>query len=434
MASNIKKLAYSFGAVATALSYQAFSTYIIYFYVDVVKLSVGLATWGMLIWGIWNAINDPLMGFISDRTRTRWGRRIPYILFTALPFGLIYFLIWSPPFTALQQLSLFLYFLIFICLFDLCYTITVLNWASLFPEMFRTLDERAQVNAYRQSFGMLGLIIGIALPPLLFTTIGWSLMGAIFGALIILAYYISLWGSYERKIPSEEKSLGLIAALKNTLINRSFATFVTSNLFIQYTFTMVLALIPFYAKYILKVPEQKITIIMLGALSVAIPMMFVWRSLTVKFGAKKTYLAAILVMAAALLPFSFINDFALTVLAALLVGASFSGIILISDVLISDIIDEDSIKTQTRREGIYFGANAFICRFSIALEALSIGLIFTQTGYNPNVLMQTPQFLLGLRWLLSGFPILALALAFLIMWFYPLNEVRLKWIKEQLKL
>jgi len=431
VASNIKKLAYSFGAVATALSYQAFSTYILYFYVDVVKLSVQLAAVGMLIWGVWNAINDPLLGYLSDRTKTRWGRRIPYIAFTALPFGLIYFLTWSPPFSSFEQLPLFLYFLTFICLFDLCYTITVLNWAALFPEMFKSLAERAEVNSYRQSFGMLGLMIGIALPPLLFTTIGWSAMGAAFGALIALAYFISLYGSKEK--PAEEPQPGLLLALKQTLINRSFASFVFSNLFIQYAFTMVLAMIPFFAKYLLRVEEQKISFIMLGALFFAIPGMFLWRYLAVKHGAKPVYRAAILAFLFSLVPFLFLSSLPFAIVGAVLVGLSFSGIILISDVLLSDIIDEDGLNHGARRAGMYFGANALITRLAIAFEAVSIGSVFILTEYNPVIFTQSREYLAGLRFLIAGLPILALLLAHFLMRFYPLEGKRLKWIKEQLK-
>src|SRR3989338_3166826 len=160
-----KKLAYSFGAVATALSYQAFSTYIIFFYVDSMKLPPYLAGIGMLIYAVWNAVNDPIAGFISDHTRTRWGRRIPYIALGIIPFGLVYFLLWIPPFGAIDQVFwLFLYFTVFICLFDGFYTVTVLNWASLYPEMFSSLKERAEVNAFRQTFGMIGLLLGVALP------------------------------------------------------------------------------------------------------------------------------------------------------------------------------------------------------------------------------------------------------------------------------
>ena len=222
----IKKLAYSFGAVATALSYQSFSTYIIFFYVDIMKLPVYLAGIAMLIYAVWNGLNDPLAGYLSDITRTRWGRRIPYLAAGAIPFGIIFFLLWVPPFGRIDQVSLlFLYFLFMICLFDGFYTVTILNWASLFPEMYPSLPERTQVNAYRQSFGMLGLLIGIALPPLIYGAWGWGWMGACFGALISVALLIALWGSHERKEFSRDRALPLFPAFKATFKNRSFMTF-----------------------------------------------------------------------------------------------------------------------------------------------------------------------------------------------------------------
>ena len=114
-------------------------------------------------------------------------------------------------------------------------------------------------------------------------------------------------------------------------------------------------------------------------------------------------------------------------------GLGLSGIILLSDVLISDVIDEDELKTNTRREGMYFGVNAFVTRFAIALEALCIGPIFMFTNYNPYVFTQTREFLFGLRVLISGLPILALILAFIIMRFYPLDRARLQRIKSDLE-
>jgi GPH family glycoside/pentoside/hexuronide:cation symporter len=103
---------------------------------------------------------------------------------------------------------------------------------------------------------------------------------------------------------------------------------------------------------------------------------------------------------------------------------------LISDVLISDIIDEDFLNTKTHREGMYFGTNAFVTRFAIALEAICIGLIFTLTGYNPVVFTQTVEFLSGLRWLISGLPVIALVLAFFIMYLYPLDEEHVSRVVE----
>ncbi|MFH1683744.1 MAG: MFS transporter [Candidatus Margulisiibacteriota bacterium] len=421
------KLAYSFGAIATALSYQAFSTYIIFFYVDVVKLPPYLAAIGMLIYAIWNAINDPLAGYISDHTHSRWGRRMPYIAIGAIPFGIVYFLLWTPPFTEFSQvMPLFFYFLAFICLFDLFYTFTILNWSSLFPEMFSGLKERTHVNALRQSFSMVGLILGIAIPPLIYGTLGWGWMGAIFGTIIIIVLLIALWGSHEHLEYSREKQLGLWASFKATLNNRSFLTFVFSNLFVQYSFTLILATIPFFAKYVLDEGPQGTAAILAAAFLTAIPMLYVWERLAIKFGAKRSFMGAMVFLALSLIPLLFVKSFMGVLLTSFLIGIGLAGFILIVDLLLSDVIDEDETVTGTRREGMYFGANAFITRFAIALEAASIGFIFVATGYNPYVFTQTREFLGGLRLLIAGFPIMALLLALLIIWFYPLDGKKLE--------
>ena len=378
----------------------------------------------MLIYGVWNAINDPIAGFISDSTKTRWGRRIPYILFGAIPFGVVYFLIWATPFNSSSMLPLFLYFLFFICLFDGLYTVVVLNWASLYPEMYPSLKERTQVNSYRQTFGMIGLVIGIALPPLIYSAIGWQKMGAIFGAIITIAFLISLIGSRENLKYSSEKPLPFTKAISATFRNFPFITFVSSNLLIQYAFTMVLAVIPFYAKYVLEASATETSLILFSAFVIAMPMMFVWRALVVRFGAKACYMAAILIFIVMLIPFLLIDNIAAAVISSGLLGAGLSGIILLSDVLISDVIDHDAKMTHVRREGMYFGVNAFVCRFAIAMEAASIGLVFTFTKYNPIIFTQTKAFLLGLRVLVAGLPMIALAVAFGIIIYYPLDYAR----------
>jgi GPH family glycoside/pentoside/hexuronide:cation symporter len=376
----------------------------------------------MLIYGVWNAVNDPIAGFISDSTKTRWGRRIPYIFLGSIPFGLVYFLLWAPPFTSADMNALFWYFLLLICLFDTLYTIVVINWASLYPEMYPTLTERAQVNSYRQTFGMIGLVIGIALPPLIFSAIGWAKMGAVFGAIIAAAYFVALAGSREKPKYSSKKPLPFIKATAATFRNIPFITFVSSNLLIQFAFTMVLAVIPFYAKYVLNAGAAATSLILFATFAVAIPMMFVWRALVVRFGAKTCYMAAILEFILMLFPFLLIDNISAAVVSSGLLGVGLSGIILLSDVLISDVIDHDAKITHVRREGMYFGVNAFICRFAIAMEAASIGLVFTLTKYNPIIFTQTKAFLLGLRVLVAGLPMIALAAAFGIMIYYPLSR------------
>ena len=429
-----QKLAYSFGAVATALSYQAFSTYIIFFYVDIVKLPPSLAAVGMLIYAVWNAINDPLMGFISDHTHTRWGRRIPYIALGAIPFGLVYSLIWHPPaFDYAQPFQLFLYFVVFICLFDFFYTITILNWSSLYPEMFPRFRERTEVNAYRQTFGLLGMVLGVVLPPLIFGALGWGAMGTVFGLVIAISLLITLLGSREHLEYSREKQLPLLASFKATLKNRSFLTFVFANFFVQYSFTLILATIPFFVKYYLDAPAGATAAILAAAFLTAIPMVYVWQKVAPALGAKRSFMAAMLALALALFPLFFVTTFNGALACALLLGVGIAGFIEVVDLLLCDVIDEDETKTETRREGMYFGANAFIIRFAIALNALTIGLVFISTGYNPYIFTQTRDFIFGLRLLIVAYPLGAILLALLIISFYPLAGASLHQMKARLK-
>lgn len=417
-----KKLAYSFGAIAMALSFQAFSTYVVFFYVDIVKLPAYLAATGMLIYAVWNAINDPLVGYLSDHTHSRWGRRIPYIALGAIPFGLVYFLLWIPPFTQYSEvLKLFAYFVFFICLFDTFYTVTVLNWSCLYPEMFPGLKERSQVNAFRQTFTMFGLLLGVALPPIIYASLGWSVMGAIFGTLIAASLLIVLLGSQEHVQYCQEKQLSFWLSFKYTFKNRSFLTFVFANFFVQFAFLMVLATVPFFTKYVLDVSAEKTAALFAIAFVVAIPVLYVWEFVANRLGAKKSFMYALLVMTVCLLPLFSVTTFWSTFIIAAFLGVGLSGFMLVADLIIADVIDEDELKTGTRREGVYFGTTAFISRFAIALEAVCMGLIFVKTGYSPYVFHQNTEFLLGLRFLIAGIPIIALLLAFMIISFYPLS-------------
>jgi GPH family glycoside/pentoside/hexuronide:cation symporter len=164
----------------------------------------------------------------------------------------------------------------------------------------------------------------------------------------------------------------------------------------------------------------------------AVPMLFVWKRLAVKFGVKTTLMTATMALFLLLVPLFYVNDFSSTLLASLLVGAVLSGFILLADIVMADIIDEDEVKTGTRREGMFFGSAAFINRFAIALEAISMSTIFMIGGYTPYVFTQTQMFKSGLRFLIAGCPMIALALAFSIIILYPLAGEKLAALRVSL--
>ncbi|MFW9901653.1 MAG: MFS transporter, partial [Candidatus Thorarchaeota archaeon] len=155
---------YGIGQFSDTISLQLFNMYVFTFYFAVVGIDVNLITFVFIIWSIWNAINDPLLGALSDRTKTRFGRRKPYIIAAIGPLCLIIILLFTPPVNS--NTNSFIYMLIMVILFDITYTAFDLNYASLFPEMFLNLQDRAKSNAIKQIFTVIGLIFASIIPTL----------------------------------------------------------------------------------------------------------------------------------------------------------------------------------------------------------------------------------------------------------------------------
>ncbi|MBT9130701.1 MAG: putative symporter YjmB [candidate division WS2 bacterium] len=430
--TTLKKVAYSVGSLGASLPTQTFNTYVIFFYVDHLKLP---ASWVALLWlfyGIWNAINDPLFGYFSDRTKSRLGRRIPYIIFGTIPLALVFFLIWSPPSTLTTNISLFIYLTGIVFLFDTFYTLVILNWTALYPEMYTTLKERTFVSVLRQIFGMVGIIGGIALAPLVYGSLGWKGMGILFSAITAVSIFISLAGSKENKEIKREP-LNILPALKFTLFNNSFITYVLYSLLVQFTFVLIMATTPFYVKYALKLGEVENSLLLLSCFLVAFLSFFPWSKVTNRYGARFVAAASTISFAISLIFTYFVSSLYAGIIAFAFIGIGLGGIIIILDVLLAQIVDEDRLKTGVRREGMYFGANALFIRLGISLQGLILGLVLSRTGYNPELTVQPFLAITGIRLLMSAIPIIALLISLFFIYRYPLHGEKLKTLERQLK-
>jgi len=446
MKTRFGKIAYGMGNLGTALFFQTIGAYLIFFYTDVVRLDPGLVGLAFAIsYGVWNAINDPLVGYLSDRTRTRWGRRIPYILFGTPVLFLFFVLVWSPPLggqplATLSEFGIFLYFAIIVALFDLAYTAVSVPYIALFPEMYPEFRERTEVSIYRQVAAMFGSAFAVAVTPLIVASLsqgfgslgGWLGAGAILGLVGSGTFWISLLGSRERKEFGAEGTLALATAFKVTLTNRSFLTFVGANLMICYIWSWLSAMVPFFTKYIVGAGEQEMSLLFFGMFITSMALYPLWRKVALRLGAKGTLATAVTLFVIFMLLVLVVGDIAQAFVMMLLVGSANSGITLVREILLSDVIDEDELHTGLRREGSYFGVNAFIERLAMVLVGGSTALVLGLSGYAPGVTPQPASVVLGLRMGMGLLPLVALAVFLAALRYYPLGKEQVVTLRERL--
>ncbi len=438
-------IAFSTASSLDQFAYQSFTFLIFTFYFTIVGINVILIFIAFVIWSVWNALNDPILGSLSDRTHTRWGRRIPWIMASIIPLGVIMILLYTPPISLgiNDQMTNFVYFLMIIIIFEFFYTMFSINQTSLFPEMFIEKDERGKVNVFRQIFIVIGLIAAFILPTLFIPDLtdkrylpNYWIFSIVACTIIISMGFIFLkWGVHEKEeFRDDYKDMpGFLESLKICVKNKSFLWPAFSLIMVWFVFGMVPVIIPLYGKFVLGI-ENSIYISLMLALAFISAAIFVnvWRIIAQKLGVRKAWMCSMLIWIITMIPLMFISkgDMILAFLIFFLIGIGFAGALLLRDLMWADVIDEDEIKTGVRREAAYYGVNALFMRLSTILVFLAISLVFSTTGWGQYTPNPGADVIFGLRILMVIFPIIALGIAIFGFYMYPLHGERLEKVKE----
>jgi GPH family glycoside/pentoside/hexuronide:cation symporter len=434
-------LAYSAGQFSDVASYQFFTFLIFTFYFSVVKLPVDLITWAFILWSVWNALNDPLWGIVSDRTNSKWGKRRPFIIVSFIPLCVIIVLLWTPITTSVA--STFFYFFIIIILFDTIYTMFSINQVSLFPEMFQSLEVRSKVNTIRQIFTVIALIFAFIMPSFFIPKYtepvyapNYVVTGIVMASVMAVGALIMIkWGIKEKAEFRVDKKTGpsFFKSIGITLRNKAFICYVITALANWYVFGMLPTIVPLYAEFVLNVEDSLLQSLLLGfAFISSMFFVFLWRFVTMKIGLRKGFILSMVGFILVLLPFMFITDFISGLITFLLLGLGLSGSLFFRDPLVSAIADEDELETGVRREGSFYGVNALIIRLSTIFIFLTINLVFQSVGWT----VFTPETadantILGLRMLMFVFPAIALVVGIISMYFFPITKSKFEEIKKK---
>lgn len=434
--STRTRLMYSMMSLGVATPAEAVTGVIAFYIVDVKNLP---AEWFAAFWfvyTIYNALNNPALGYISDRTRSRWGRRIPYVLFGGLPYAVAFALLFTAPFDGRDNpVGLLIYFGTAIIIWEGLYTAIATGYYGLLPEMFGAYRERTDVAAKMNIFQTVALVLGAALPPLLAEMFGWAGMATVLAVISVVAIYAGFPALFERADLKNDTGFPFWQALKYTFVNRSYLTAAGAQA-MRFFSTGVLQMgILFYLKYSLKVDESLATVILGIAFFIAMLSLYPWRNWVAnKLDSRRTLMLANAVMILGIVPMGFSPNINFTYAAAVVLGIGLGGLVLIGDVIMTEVIDEDEVKTGHQRAGMYFGMSGFLITLSGLLVASVFGLIMPAFGYDTLLEFQPASVDLGFRIFLTVPTTIGFLLAIFLLWLYPLHGKRLQNIKEKLEM
>ncbi len=444
-------LAFATGEITDAVAYQGFSFLIFNFYYFVVDMDIFYITLLYALWSIYNAFNDPILGGISDKTRTKrfgGGRRRPWMIAAWVPLSIIMFFLFTP-FTTYAQNPVWvsIYFFVIICLFDTIYTAFSLNRTSLYPEMFRTNKEREEAGAGRRIMMILGLVLAMGLPTFIVGDLSDSnnlykywIAGAVLGVIIFITAWINIkWGVKEPPLEELEtrETTGVFKSIWITLKNWRFVIFVLCSMMNWYVFALFPMVMNIYHKFILEQPWMGDNTSIFAALLLLVAFLFsglgviIWSKVDNKLGSKVGFLLSQIFWIVVLIPMFFVNNYFVALGIMALNGIGLGGSPYFIDRHISNIADDDELKTGQRREASFFGVHALIIRLSSILAIISMFIILAGTDYNifSAADVNNPP-ITGLKSLVSWFPAGALILGVIFLLIYPLNRKKVNVLQD----
>lgn len=415
MTSRMKSFNYAIGMFGTSIPINMLKTYAAIYYVDQLGVTTKQMALMLLIYTFIDAIDNPVYGFLSDRTRSRWGRRRPWLTIGTplLVLGLIAF--YSTP-SFLAGNNIFAYCMLFYIFTGTLDSVINANYGALFPELFREDASRASTNALRQAFQLVAMIISIALTPVVTSALGYSLTAIVYGTLGGAVILYMTFTSHERLIESNEEKPQLWESIKDLVTNRKFWIGGFANAFYSAAMSLVLAAMPFYAKYSLGLSAGQTSILFATVLVIAIVCVAIWARLVKKYTLMPVWRASLITLTVAFIPLSFANSLVSAIICSALVGFGFAGVITTMDLIGAKIMDEDTQKHHVHREGIISNALGFMNRLNGLFTSsafLLVSILFGfESGLNPGT--QPDQ---ASRFLLAVFPPFLVLISFIFSFF-----------------
>jgi len=359
------KVTWGVAALGTSLISGVFGALLPIFYQDYLGLNARWIALASGIYAVWNALNDPIFGFISDSTRSKRGRRIPYMRYTAPFLALSFVLVWLAPQKA-GDFTLFLWMLVSMVLYDGCYTIIGLVYSALLPEVTESDTERNHLQISSSLFGLLGVLLGFIIPDMFRPKVGAApsffplqiavVVVAVTGMLLIIATTLKVKERLE--FTQLDKPLNLKDQIKATFTSKSFLVLISQNFMSILVSSLVTGSIFYLADYVVKMPTIILLAFIFIPLIAGVPITNIIRN---KIGLVQAQQLLLLIAGVGLIAITFVPT-ALIPICLVLAGFGLSGPQTLTNILFAQVADEDELRSGVRREGAFFGINAMVTK------------------------------------------------------------------------
>lgn len=434
------KIIYGSGDLGFSLLSTILGAYFAIFLTDVVGVSPGIAAVAIFVGRSWDYINDPIFGHLSDRTRTRWGRRRPFLLIGPIPLGLAFLMLWwIPPWQ--NSVGLAVYYALAYVLYDAAATLIYMPYFALTPELASDYDERTSLTAYRSFFSILGSLLAFTLPLLMvgsFTpqNAGRVLeMAALFAVVSILPFFPLFFVARERPEYMSQERPGLRQSLRAARDNRPFVIGMLVLLLTWISVEIVQATLLFFVKYVAQ-REAQSDVLMATLFLTAIAALPIWQAVSGRWGKRQAYVAGIAFWALVQLGLISIGPatgMPVIISLCILAGIGVSAAHVIPWAMIPDAIEWGEWKTGQRHEGMFYSLATLALKVASSIAIPLALLLLEVTGYVPNAAVQPSGALWGIRIVIGPIPAILLCAGIVFALRYPLGRRQYEQIQTELE-
>ncbi len=405
---------YAVGMFGTSLPINMFTAFMAYFYINDLGMSTRAYAAVLAVYAVIDAVDNPVYGYLSDRTRTRWGRRRPWMVLAAPVLGISFVLFFSPP--NLDGWALVAWFALFVLLTGTSDSLVNANYGALLPELFPQEKRRAVANSMRQGFQLVAMILSVAMVPMVAAQIGYSATALILAVVAVVVIIFCATGAREDPAAWQVEPPRLWDTVKTIVSQRKFWILALAGGAYSAGMALVIAAVAFFVDYTLGLPSGNSTYLLATVIGVSALCLLVWTKLVRRYGPERIWRLALILLAGALALMSLATGLYSAIAIGILVGMGYSGVMATNDLIVARLLDEDAARTGQRREGMFLAAFGFFNRLNAwikSLAFLAVSVLFGfESGEDPGPAPDQ-----AARFLISVFPAVLVAIAAVLSFF-----------------